>query len=77
MMEKDDFVSSDTGSSFSSRVFHGFLFNLRLIWKNIRNKKRSTVIIIVGLVFSMSILFTSSIWMNTSQKIIADDYIET
>ncbi|MHA1201624.1 MAG: FtsX-like permease family protein [Candidatus Heimdallarchaeaceae archaeon] len=77
MMEKDDFVSSDTGSSFYSRVFHGFLFNLRLILKNIRNKKRSTVIIIVGLVFSMSILFTSSIWTNTSQKIIADDYIET
>ncbi len=77
MMEKDDFVSSDTESSFYSRVFHGFLFNLRLIWKNIKNKKRSTVIIIVGLVFSMSILFTSSIWTNTSQKIIADDYIET
>ncbi len=77
MMEQDDFVSSDTEGSFYSRAFHGFLFNLRLIWKNIRNKKRSTVIIIIGLVFSMSILFTSSIWMNTSQKIIADDYIET
>ncbi len=76
-MEKDDFVSSETRDSFYSRVFHGFLFNLRLIWKNIKNKKRSTVIIIVGLVFSMSILFTSSIWTNTSQKIIADDYIET
>jgi len=77
MMEKDDFVSSNTGSSFYSRVFHDFLFNLRLIWKNIKNKKRSTIIIIIGLVFSMSILFTSSIWTNTSQKIIADDYIET
>ena len=77
MNEKDDFVSSDTESSFCSRVFHGFLFNLRLIWKNIRNKKRSTIIIIIGLVFSMSILFTSSIWTNTTQKIIADDYIET
>ena len=77
MTEKDDFVSSDAGSSFYSRVFYGFLFNLRLIWKNIRNKKRSTFIIIIGLVFSMSILFTSSIWANTSQKIIADDYIET
>ncbi len=77
MNEKDDFVSSDAGGSFYSRVFYGFLFNLRLIWKNIKNKKRSTIIIIIGLVFSMSILFTSSIWTNTSQKIIADDYIET
>ncbi|MBY8999416.1 MAG: ABC transporter permease [Candidatus Heimdallarchaeota archaeon] len=77
MTEKDDFVISDTEESFHSRMLHSFLFNLLLIWKNLKSKKRSTVIIIIGLVFSMSILFTSSIWTNTSQKIIADDYIET
>ena len=52
-------------------------FNFKLIWKNITNRKRSITIIIMGLVFSMSILFTASIWATTSQKIIADDYLQT
>ena len=52
-------------------------FNFKLIWKNIANRKRSITIIILGLVFSMSILFTASIWATTSQKIIADDYLQT
>ncbi len=52
-------------------------FNLHLIFKNIKNRKRSTVIIILGLTFSLSVLYTASIWSQTSQKIIADDYIES
>lgn len=63
--------------AFHKRFFNGFSFNLRLIFKNIMNKKRNTIIIILGLVFSLSILYTASIWSLTSQKIIADDYIET
>ncbi len=59
------------------KLFNILSFNLQLIFKNIRNRKRSTVIIILGLTFSLSILYTASIWSLTSQKIIADDYVES
>ncbi|NPD89083.1 MAG: ABC transporter permease [Asgard group archaeon] len=59
------------------KFFNILSFNLNLIFKNIRNRKRSTVIIILGLTFSLSILYTASIWSLTSQKIIADDYVES
>jgi len=77
MTEIKDYIPTDTKTSFSRRVLHAISFNIRLIFKNISNRKRSTVIIIVGLVFSLSMLYTASIWTNTSDKIIADDYIET
>jgi ABC-type lipoprotein release transport system permease subunit len=63
--------------AFHQKFFSILSFNLRLIFKNIKNRKRSTAIIILGLTFSLSILYTASIWSRTSQKIIADDYIES
>jgi ABC-type lipoprotein release transport system permease subunit len=77
MTEIEDYIPTDTKTSISRRILHSISFNIRLIFKNLSNRKRSTVIIILGLVFSLSMLYTASIWTNTSDKIIADDYIET
>ena len=70
---------TDTGgkSNFYSKFLYSTLFSLRLILKNLKHRKRSAIIIALGLIFSLTILFSSSIWVHTSQKIIADDYIET
>jgi len=59
------------------KILYIFSFNIRLIVKNISHRKRSTLIVILGLIFSLSILYTASIWTHTSEKIIADDYIDT
>ena len=72
-----NYVGEEKEQSFLEKIFSGFLYNIRLILKNIRNRKKSMLIITIGLVFSLSVLFTSSIWTETSQLIIADDYIET
>ena len=77
MNELDDYIGTEKKHTFLEKLLAGFSFNLRLIWKNISNRKKSMMIITIGLVFSLSILFTSSIWTQTSQLIIADDYIET
>ncbi len=69
----------DTGgkSNFYSEFIYSALFNLRLILKNLKHRKKSAIITALGLIFALTILFSSSIWVHTSQKIIADDYIET
>ncbi|MCE7739678.1 MAG: ABC transporter permease [Candidatus Heimdallarchaeota archaeon] len=77
MNKLDDYIGTEKKQTFLEKLLAGFSFNLRLIWKNISNRKKSMMIITIGLVFSLSILFTSSIWTQTSQLIIADDYIET
>ena len=77
MTEIEKFVAPEKKRSRWLNVVQSISFNFRLILKNIRNRKRSTVIVMMGLIFALSILFTSSIWTQTSQKIIADDYIET
>ncbi len=77
MNELDKFVGEGEEISRFKNAMAILSFNIKLIWKNIANRKRSTTIIILGLVFSMSILFTASIWATTSQKIIADDYLQT
>ncbi len=77
MNELDKYVSEGEDTSKFKKAFAVLSFNLKLIWKNIINRRKSITIIILGLVFSMSILFTASIWSTTSQKIIADDYLET
>ncbi len=77
MTDIEEFSASEKKKSVVRNVLYTISFNLSLILRNIRNRKRSTIIIILGLIFSLSILFTSSIWTETSQKIIADDYIET
>ncbi|MHA1446241.1 MAG: FtsX-like permease family protein [Candidatus Heimdallarchaeaceae archaeon] len=77
MNELDDYIGTEKKQTFLEKLLAGFSFNLRLIWKNISNRKKSMMIITIGLVFALSILFTSSIWTQTSQLIIADDYIET
>ncbi len=77
MADIEKFVAPEEKSSVYRNVLQAISFNLRLILKNIRNRKRSTLIVMMGLIFALSILFTSSIWTQTSQKIIADDYIET
>jgi ABC-type lipoprotein release transport system permease subunit len=77
MNELDNYVGEKKEQSFIEKIFTGFLYNVQLIWKNIKNRKKSMMIITIGLVFSLSVLFTSSIWTETSQLIIADDYIET
>jgi len=77
MTDIEKFVAPEEKSSIYRNILQAILFNIRLILKNIRNRKRSTIIVMMGLIFALSILFTSSIWTQTSQKIIADDYIET
>ena len=72
-MKNDD----EKDEPFFRKILYIFLFNIRLIFKNISNRKRSTLIVILGLIFSLSVLYTASIWTHTSEKIIADDYIET
>ncbi len=64
-------------SNFYNKFLYSTLFNLRLILKNLKHRKRSAIITALGLIFSLTILFSSSIWVHTSQNIIADDYIET
>ncbi|MCK4844132.1 MAG: hypothetical protein KAS95_00500, partial [Candidatus Heimdallarchaeota archaeon] len=64
-------------SNFYNKFLYSTLFNLRLIIKNLKHRKRSAIITALGLIFSLTILFSSSIWVHTSQNIIADDYIET
>ncbi|MHA1199178.1 MAG: ABC transporter permease [Candidatus Heimdallarchaeaceae archaeon] len=77
MNELDKFVGEGEEISKYKKTMAVIAFNIKLIWKNIVNRRRSITIIILGLVFSMSILFTASIWSTTSQKIIADDYLQT
>ena len=77
MADIEKFVVPEEKSSVFLTILQSILFNFLLIFKNIRNRKRSTIIVMLGLIFALSILFTSSIWTQTSQKIIADDYIET
>ncbi|MCE7741740.1 MAG: FtsX-like permease family protein [Candidatus Heimdallarchaeota archaeon] len=77
MNELDKFVGEEEEISKYKKAISSISFNIKLIWKNIINRRRSITIIILGLVFSMSILFTASIWSSTSQKIIADDYLQT
>ncbi|MHA1778144.1 MAG: FtsX-like permease family protein, partial [Candidatus Heimdallarchaeaceae archaeon] len=60
-----------------SRVGYSIVFNLRLILRNLTYRKLSISIIALGLIFSMTSLFSSTIWVNTSQKIIAEDYLAT
>ncbi len=75
--ELDNYVSEEEETTRYQKAVASFYFNIKLIWKNITNRRRSITIIILGLVFSMSVLFTASIWSSTSQKIIADDYLQT
>ena len=77
MNELDKYVSEGEEITQFQKAMAIMYFNLKLIWKNIVNRRRSITIIILGLVFSMSILFTAAIWSTTSQKIIADDYLQT
>ncbi|MFW9851329.1 MAG: FtsX-like permease family protein [Candidatus Thorarchaeota archaeon] len=77
MTDPDIIKDTENDEPFFRKVLYVFSFNIRLILKNISNRKRSTIIVILGLIFSLSILYTSSIWTHTSEKIIADDYIET
>lgn len=65
---------------FRSRVtkmWFSLLFTIKMIVKNLSNRKLSTAVITLGLVFAMTGLFTATIWTETSQKIIAEDYINS
>ena len=77
MTNIDTNKDTEDDEPFFKKILYIFSFNIRLILKNIRNRKRSTLIVILGLVFSLSVLYTASIWTQTSEKIIADDYIDT
>ncbi len=77
MTNFDNTKDTENDESFFRKMFYIFSFNIRLILKNISNRKRSTLIVILGLIFSLSVLYTASIWTHTSEKIIADDYIDT
>jgi len=72
-----NYIEEEKKESISQKVLFFISFNLKLIFRNLRKQKKSTTILVLGLVFSLSILFTASIWFHTSERIIADDYLET
>ncbi|MHA1873247.1 MAG: FtsX-like permease family protein [Candidatus Heimdallarchaeaceae archaeon] len=73
-------MNSFPSSSSSSRLryyFKRILFHIKLIFKNISSKKLNSLIVIFGLVFSLTSLFVSSIWVETNKSLISDSYIDS
>ncbi|MHA1416361.1 MAG: FtsX-like permease family protein [Candidatus Heimdallarchaeaceae archaeon] len=73
-------TSLPSSSIIPSRLryyFRRLFFHLSIIFKNISSKKLNSLIVIFGLVFSLTSLFVSSIWIETNKSLISDQYIES